>query len=135
GNYLAFPKITDAKYRGLPPGQGGLRRAAIGRLNSDLDDHPFGDAPMPKPSTADEKWIDPGKDDDWVKDAGRPVCVPVDTTIDIKLASKDVIHDFYSPQFRVKLDAVPGMIGHIFFKPTLESQSTKATELSQIALG
>jgi cytochrome c oxidase subunit 2 len=43
--------------------------------------------------------------------------VPVDTPISIQLASVDVIHSFYLPNMRVKMDAVPGMINRLWFQP------------------
>src|SRR5262249_26262384 len=43
--------------------------------------------------------------------------VPVDTPVLVQLASTDVIHSFYLPNFRVKQDAMPGMINRLWFKP------------------
>lgn len=37
--------------------------------------------------------------------------------ISMELKSKDVLHSFYLPNFRRKLDAVPGMTGHLWFTP------------------
>jgi cytochrome c oxidase subunit 2 len=34
------------------------------------------------------------------------------------LRSKDVLHDFAVPQFRVKMDLVPGMVSYVWFEPT-----------------
>ena len=34
------------------------------------------------------------------------------------LRSKDVLHDFYVPQIRAKMDLVPGMITYFWFTPT-----------------
>ena len=46
----------------------------------------------------------------------------------MQLSSKDVIHDFFLPNFRVKLDAVPGMRGRIFFESTMSTtEREKAT--------
>lgn len=42
--------------------------------------------------------------------------VPVNTPILIQLASTDVIHNFFLPNFRVKQDAVPGTITPFWFK-------------------
>jgi cytochrome c oxidase subunit 2 len=42
--------------------------------------------------------------------------VPVDTPILIQLASVDVIHSFYLPNFRIKQDAMPGMINRLWFR-------------------
>ena len=44
------------------------------------------------------------------------VRVPVDAPVLIQLASTDVIHSFYLPNFRVKRDAVPGMINELTFE-------------------
>lgn len=42
--------------------------------------------------------------------------VPVGVPVVIQLASVDVIHSFYLPNFRVKQDAVPGMITRLWFQ-------------------
>jgi len=44
--------------------------------------------------------------------------VPVGRDIKLILASEDVIHDFYVPAFRVKMDAVPGHYNTLWFRPT-----------------
>jgi cytochrome c oxidase subunit 2 len=44
--------------------------------------------------------------------------VPVDRNVRLILASEDVIHDFYVPAFRVKMDAVPGHYNTMWFRPT-----------------
>jgi cytochrome c oxidase subunit 2 len=43
--------------------------------------------------------------------AGRPIRV--------NLSSKDVIHSFFLPEFRVKQDAIPGMFVPVRFMPTM----------------
>ncbi len=43
--------------------------------------------------------------------AGRPIRV--------NLSSKDVIHSFFLPEFRVKQDAIPGMFVPVRFRPTM----------------
>jgi cytochrome c oxidase subunit II len=42
--------------------------------------------------------------------------VPVDTPILIQLASTDVIHSFFLYNFRIKQDAMPGMINRMWFR-------------------
>src|SRR5262249_41388044 len=42
--------------------------------------------------------------------------VPVDTPVLIQLSSTDVIHSFYLYNFRVKQDAMPGMINRLTFQ-------------------
>ena len=44
--------------------------------------------------------------------------LPVNKPIIVKLRSKDVIHSFGVPEFRVKQDAVPGLTIPIWFVPT-----------------
>ena len=44
--------------------------------------------------------------------------LPVHETVLITLKSKDVIHSFFVPQFRMKLDAVPGITGHLWLSAT-----------------
>jgi cytochrome c oxidase subunit 2 len=46
------------------------------------------------------------------------ITIPVDQRVRIVLRSKDVIHSFFLPHFRVKQDAVPGMAPHMVFTPT-----------------
>jgi cytochrome c oxidase subunit 2 len=43
--------------------------------------------------------------------------VPVGKATHLALASQDVIHSLYIPAFKVKQDAVPGMVNHLWFKP------------------
>lgn len=42
--------------------------------------------------------------------------IPVGAPVIFQVASTDVIHSFYFPNFRVKTDAVPGMINRMWFK-------------------
>jgi cytochrome c oxidase subunit 2 len=44
--------------------------------------------------------------------------VPVGRNIRLTLASEDVIHDFFVPAFRVKMDVVPGHYNTMWFRPT-----------------
>ena len=52
--------------------------------------------------------------------------VPVDTPVLLQLASTDVIHSFYLPNFRVKQDAVPGHDQ----PPLVPGQSRRASSTS-----
>jgi cytochrome c oxidase subunit 2 len=45
--------------------------------------------------------------------------LPVNKPIIVKLRSKDVIHSFGVPEFRVKQDAIPGLTIPIWFVPTI----------------
>ena len=44
--------------------------------------------------------------------------VPVGRDVKLILASEDVIHDFFVPAFRVKMDVVPGHYNTMWFRPT-----------------
>jgi cytochrome c oxidase subunit II len=44
--------------------------------------------------------------------------VPVGRDVRLVLASEDVIHDFFVPAFRVKMDVVPGHYNTMWFRPT-----------------
>jgi cytochrome c oxidase subunit 2 len=44
--------------------------------------------------------------------------IPVDTPVHLQLTSSDVIHSFYLPNFRVKMDAVPGQVNQMWFQAT-----------------
>lgn len=48
--------------------------------------------------------------------------LPVDWVVLIHLRSKDVIHSFFVPEFRAKLDAVPGLTGRLWVQPTKTGQ-------------
>jgi cytochrome c oxidase subunit 2 len=47
--------------------------------------------------------------------------VPVDTPIVLTMTSKDVIHSFYVPAFRAKMDVVPGRYSKLWFEATRTS--------------
>jgi len=44
--------------------------------------------------------------------------VPVGKPVELLLTSRDVIHSFYLPAFKIKQDAVPGMESRLWFQPT-----------------
>lgn len=64
--------------------------------------------------------IDPadprGQDDILV--TRNEVMIPVDRPVKFLLRSKDVLHDFYVPQFRAKMDLVPGLVSYFWTTPT-----------------
>jgi cytochrome c oxidase subunit 2 len=69
-------------------------------------DNPFGVDPR------DEH----GQDDVLV--ANPQMHVPLDKPVKTILRSKDVLHDFAVPQFRVKMDLVPGTVTYLWFAAT-----------------
>ena len=46
------------------------------------------------------------------------IVLPVGKKVRVRILSKDVLHNFYLPQFRVKMDAVPGIPTYFVFTPT-----------------
>ena len=70
------------------------------------DENPFGLNPK-----------DPnGQDDVLIEDS--EVHLPLDKPVKVLLRSIDVLHDFYVPQFRAKMDMVPGQVTYFWFTPT-----------------
>ena len=43
--------------------------------------------------------------------------IPIDQPVKMNLRSIDVLHDFYIPQFRAKMDMVPGVVTYYWFTP------------------
>ena len=54
------------------------------------------------------------------------VYLPANRPIIVKLRSKDVIHSFNVPEFRVKQDAIPGLTIPIWFVPTVTTAEMRA---------
>ena len=46
--------------------------------------------------------------------------VPVNREVEVVLKSKDVLHNFFVPELRIKLDTVPGLVGVLRFTPDSE---------------
>ena len=53
------------------------------------------------------------KDDLYSSD----LVIPKDKDVLVRLGARDVLHSFYLPHFRVKMDCVPGVPTHFNFKP------------------
>lgn len=45
------------------------------------------------------------------------IVLPVGKQVRVRILARDVLHDFYLPHFRVKMDAVPGMPTYFVFTP------------------
>ena len=59
---------------------------------------------------------DPNGQDDLVVDNGD-LHLPVGKPVKVLLRSIDVLHDFYVPEFRAKMDMVPGMVTYFWIEP------------------
>ncbi len=57
-----------------------------------------------------------GKDDVLIE--SDDLHLPIDRPVKVLLRAIDVLHDFYVPQFRAKMDMVPGTITYFWFTPT-----------------
>lgn len=86
------------------PGQDGvLGTAAVSHMSPD---NPFGVNPR-----------DPyGRDDILVETS--ELRLPLNKPVKMVLRSKDVLHDFYVPEFRAKMDLVPGIVTYFWMTPT-----------------
>jgi cytochrome c oxidase subunit 2 len=70
------------------------------------NDNPFGMNPA-----------DPNGQDDVLVN-GQEMHIPLNRPVKVMLRSKDVLHDFYVPQFRTRMNMVPGMVTSFWFTPT-----------------
>ena len=94
------------KYR--LPGKDGKLGASNNRIIS--DDNPYG-LNIDDPN---------GKDDVFVE--SNELHLLKDRPVKILLRSIDVLHNFYVPQFRSKMDAVPGTITYYWFEPNKKGE-------------
>lgn len=60
--------------------------------------------------------------DDQIADE---IVLPINKPVRFILTSKDVLHSFYMPHFRVQLNCVPGMTSFFEFTPTISSADMK----------
>jgi cytochrome c oxidase subunit 2 len=60
---------------------------------------------------------DPAGQDDVIVEAAD-LHLPVGKPVRVLLRSIDVLHDFYVPEFRAKMDMIPGSVTYFWFTPT-----------------
>lgn len=65
---------------------------------------------------------DPHSADDIVLVGPEPLYLPVNQPVVFQFRSKDVLHNFWIPEFRLKIDAVPGMVTEQWLVPTRTGQ-------------
>ncbi len=136
GQYLVFPKPTDlawpADAGGKPVKFAGVtgpaflpHEDAVRAINqytaqgkTDPQNNEFGKVFDPKASAA-------GADDIFNNPAGL-LELPVNRFTVLEITSMDVIHDFYLPNFRVNVYAVPGSRVKVALKPTKTSREMEA---------
>ncbi len=61
-------------------------------------------------------WNDPSAKDDFL---ANDIVLPVGEPVEVKIEALDVLHSFFLPHFRVKMDAVPGSTTRFWFVPTI----------------
>jgi cytochrome c oxidase subunit 2 len=61
-------------------------------------------------------WNNKASQDDFLSDE---IVLPVNVPVKVNIAALDVIHNFYLPEFRLMMDAVPGITTHFWFMPTV----------------
>ncbi|SDF23892.1 cytochrome c oxidase subunit II [Limimaricola pyoseonensis] len=59
--------------------------------------------------------------DDVIVDGGD-MHLPLDRPVKVLLRSIDVLHNFYVPEFRAKMDMVPGSVTYFWLTPTREGE-------------
>jgi len=86
----------------LPGVDGVLGKTSVGLIS---DDNPYG-LDISDPNS---------KDDIIVMDAD--LHLEINQPVKVELRSLDVLHNFYIPQFRAKMDMLPGIISYYWFTP------------------
>jgi len=86
----------------LPGADGVLGKTSVGLIS---DDNPYG-LDISDPNSKDDIIV---MDSDLHLEINQPVKV--------ELRSLDVLHNFYVPQFRAKMDMLPGIITYYWFTP------------------
>lgn len=61
-----------------------------------------------------QDWQDEKNIDDFMT---NEIVLPKNRWVRVRITAKDVLHNFYLPHFRVKMDAVPGLPTYFTFKP------------------
>ena len=85
------------------PGEDGI--LGLTDLRNINDENPFG-INLDDPNGLDDILIE-----------GDDLHILLDQSVKINLRSIDVLHDFYIPQFRAKMDMVPGVVTYYWFTP------------------
>ncbi|MCL7988725.1 cytochrome c oxidase subunit II [Sphingobacterium sp. lm-10] len=61
----------------------------------------------------------------WDDVKGADIVLPVNQPVRFHIISKDIIHSFYIPDFRVQINAVPGMTNYFQFTPTTTTRDMR----------
>ncbi len=74
-----------------------------------------------------QDWTDEKNHDDFKP---AELVLPVGKKVRVRIMARDVLHDFYLPHFRVKMDAVPGIPTYFVFTPEKTTEEYR-TELAK----
>jgi len=66
-----------------------------------------------------QDWTDSKNYDDFKPDE---IVLPVGKKVRVRITARDVLHNFYLPHFRVKMDAVPGIPTYFVFTPKITTE-------------
>jgi len=69
----------------------------------------------PASNPVGQDWTDEKNIDDF---HANEIVLPVNKKVRVRITAKDVLHNFYLPHFRVKMDAIPGLPTYFIFTPT-----------------
>jgi cytochrome c oxidase subunit 2 len=69
--------------------------------------------------------IDFNDKNSWDDIQGSEIWLPVNKPVRFHIVSKDIIHSFYIPDFRVQINAVPGMTNYFQFTPTVTTEEMR----------
>jgi len=61
----------------------------------------------------------------WDDQLGSEIVLPVNRPVRVQIGSKDILHSFYMPDFRVQMNAVPGMKTYFQFTPTVTTEEMR----------
>jgi len=61
----------------------------------------------------------------WDDIDAMDIVLPVNKSVRFHILSKDIIHSFYIPDFRVQMNAVPGMTNYFQFTPTVTTEEMR----------
>ncbi|WP_400262360.1 cytochrome c oxidase subunit II [Sphingobacterium sp. SG20118] len=61
----------------------------------------------------------------WDDIKSDDIVLPVNKSVRFHILSKDIIHSFYIPDFRVQINAVPGMTNYFQFTPTVTTEEMR----------
>ncbi len=69
--------------------------------------------------------IDFNDQSSWDDIQASDIVIPVNKSVRFHIISKDIIHSFYIPDFRVQMNAVPGMTNYFQFTPTVTTEEMR----------